>query len=551
LKKLHVVVIEPSESDALIIAELLYNSELIEYEISHLYTLKETQEFLQKNQVDIILVNLFLDDSYGIHTFDQLFHSYPEIPFLVLTEIGDYQIGVNAVKKGAQDYHIKNEISGNILDRSITYAIERKSTERELRKSEEKYRELFIRSKDAIYISTVDGQFVDINPAGLALFQYTVDDMTELQVKDLYVDAEDRERLQSRLANEGEVSDYELILQRKDGIQLNCLLSTMVIFDEDNTITGYQGIIRDITEKKRAEAALIQSLRNLDQANKELSFLNSSLEEQVQQRTEQLQREKELAESQHHEISESIQYAKRIQASILPPLSKIKQSIPDSFVYYQPKDVVSGDFYWFDKVNSKPLMAVVDCTGHGVPGAFMSIIGYTQLNEIVSDRRITDPGVILKELDKRVRLALNQNSPGDKNSKDGMECGLISINLQQKKLEYSGAMRPLYMVKNSNLHIIKGDKCSIGGVSRKGKEFTTHRINIEEGDCFYLFSDGYPDQFGGIQGRKFMTKNVGIMLQGIAHLPMLEQGKIVKNTIQQWMQNEEQIDDILMVGIKF
>jgi serine phosphatase RsbU (regulator of sigma subunit) len=194
---------------------------------------------------------------------------------------------------------------------------------------------------------------------------------------------------------------------------------------------------------------------------------------------------------------------------------------------------------------------VVDCTGHGVPGAFMSIIGYTQLNEIVSDQKITDPGVILRELDKRVRIALNQNNPHEKNSKDGMELGILSVNYEQQKIEYAGAMRPLYYTCDSKLKIVKGDKFSIGGISRHKKEFTTHRIPFETGDCFYLFSDGYPDQFGGPKGKKFMTRNVGQMNEKIAHLPMSEQGTIVKKAILDWMKNEEQIDDILISGIRF
>lgn len=552
LKKIRLLLIENSEKDAYSIAHLIGSIKGFEIEITHFQNLRESYHFLSKNKIDIILINLFLPDSYGLHTFDSLFKSYSNIPFLILTEIDDNSIAIEAVKKGAQDFIQKTKMDSESLIKSITYAIERKKSEKELRRSEEKYRQLFLRSKDAIYMSTVEGDFIDINPAGLALFGYSEKDLKGLKVKDLYVNETDREKLKKKLSDDGQVSDYEILLQKKDKkTTLNCLLSSMLIYDENKRITGYQGIIRDITDKKNAEQALFKSLADLDQVNKELLLLNSTLEDKVEERTNELLREKEMAEVNNKEIKESIQYAKRIQASILPPLQRLKDGFIESFVYYEPKDVVSGDFYWYEKIKNKPLFAVVDCTGHGVPGAFMSIIGYTQLNEIVNQQSITDPGVILRELDKRVRIALHQNSMTARNSKDGMELGLIHVDYAQQRLEFAGAMRPLYLVRSGELHIYKGSKFSIGGVSRREKEFVTTRVKFEKGDSFYLFSDGYPDQFGGPNGKKFMTRNVGEMLRGIAHLSMIEQQKVIKHTIKDWMNNEDQVDDILIAGVKF
>lgn len=552
MEHINLLLVENSESDAIGIAELLNKSDRYEYDITHLNSIEETYQHLSTQATDIILVNLSLYDSYGIHTFDELFNHFPDTPFIILTEIDDHLIGINAVKKGAQDYLIKEEITGYVLNRSISYSMQRKRAEKELRKSEERYRELFTRSKDAIYISTIEGDFININPSGLALFGYTIEDLDTLKVKDLYIKDSDRETLKKELATKKEISDYEVTLIKKDGeTKVNCLLSSMVIYNEKREITGYQGIIKDISYRKKAEQELLQTLADLDQANKELSYLNETLEEKVEKRTLQLTHEMKLVESQHKEIKESIQYAKRIQASILPPLDKIQEKFPQSFIYYQPKDVVSGDFYWFGEIAGKSLLAVIDCTGHGVPGAFMSIIGYTQLNEIVGEGKITDPGVILKELNKRVKIALKQSAKNEQNSKDGMELGIMCVDYDQKKMEYAGAMRPLYMIKGGDLHIIRGDKYSIGGVSRRRKEFTTTRINIESDDCFYLFSDGYPDQFGGPRGKKFMARHVGDMLKGLAHLNMDEQETIIKSTLKNWMKDEEQIDDILMAGLKF
>lgn len=548
----HVAIVENSENEAIIIANLLEKSIRQIFDIVHFTDIESIKNYLSVNKVDIILLNLFLKDSYGVHTFTELFRKYRHIPFLILTEFDDDEIGANAVKEGAQDYLIKSEINSQSINKAIIHAIERKHFEEQLRNSEQKYKNLFQKSKDAIYISTVDGDFIDINEAGLSLFDYTINDLDALKVADLYVRRRDRMRLKRELSEFGEVIDYPVELVKKDGVTLvYCLLSTTVVRDNKDKIIAYQGIIRDITEKRKSELALIKSMQDLDQANKELLFLNTSLEDKVSERTKQLKKEKELAEIQHKEIKESINYAKRIQASILPPMQKIKHRIPNSFIFYLPKDIVSGDFYWYAETKNRSFIAIVDCTGHGVPGAFMSIIGYTQLNEIMSEGNQSDPGEILKDLDRRVRLALNQNSINGKNSKDGMELGIISIDHEMNRLEYAGAMRPLFFIKQNELKIIKGDKFSIGGISRRKKVFVTHKIHIEENDCFYLFSDGYPDQFGGPKGKKFMAKNVASMLIKIGHLHMEEQSQVIKDAIFNWMGEEEQIDDILMAGLRF
>jgi len=552
LKKINLLLVENIEDEAIQVADCLGGISAFDIDINFCQNLDESYQLLRRENVDIILLNLFLPDGYGLQSYASLFLEFPDIPCVVLTELEDSAIAAEAVKNGAQDFITKGGMNSESLFRSISYAIERKGFETKLRKSEEKYRQLFTRSRDVIYMSTPNGEFIDFNPAGLSLFGYKEEELPVLNVNELYVNQGDRDILRQVLVKEGQVTDYEIKLKKKGGeIQLSCLLTSTIISNEDGSIKCYQGIIRDISERKKAEQALFKSLADLDLANHELHQLNETLEHKVEVRTKDLQKEKELVVINSKEINESIQYAKRIQASILPPMQRLQDEFVDSFVYYEPKDVVSGDFYWYEKIKKKSLFAVVDCTGHGVPGAFMSIIGYTQLNEIVNQQNITDPGVILKELDKRVRVALHQNALNDKNSKDGMELGLIHIDYAQNELEFAGAMRPLFLVRDGELQIFKGSKFSVGGVSLREKEFTTIRISIKSGDSIYLFSDGYPDQFGGPNGKKFMTRNVVDMLRNISHLPMFEQDKVVRDTFKQWKNMEEQVDDILFCGIKF
>ncbi len=267
------------------------------------------------------------------------------------------------------------------------------------------------------------------------------------------------------------------------------------------------------------------------------------LEQKVAERTHELQ-------EKNRDILSSIQYAKRIQEAILPPLEEISKYFPESFVLYKPKDIVSGDFYWFGVKNNKSIIASVDCTGHGVPGAFMSMIGHNLLHQIVNKESVVDPGMILRKLDKGVVKALKQN---EIDTKDGMDLALISYDKENALVEYSGAYRPLYLYRNKELTKIDANKFPIGGGKQyvDVKDFTTHKIEIKKDDVIYLFSDGYADQFGGEKGKKMMTKRFQEILTIALDLPMKEQQEFLHSEFLKWKGNVEQIDDILVIGIKF
>lgn len=550
-KAIDILIIADVEEEVLRIHNWLKENNQREYNFSHTSNIEQTHEFLNNSEPEIVLLDLDLPEFSDIKNINEVLNQFSHIPFIVITNEENENIGIDAIQKGAQDFLIKGNFDGYLLYRAIQYAIQRKNTEEKLRKSEEKYKDLFFRSQDAIYISTKSGKFIDINPAGLKMFGYKKEDLKTMSVLDLYLNPKDRLLLVNRLDQDGEISDYEVMLKKKSSREpLICLLNTLSIRDNKGEIIAYQGIIRNITARKRAEQDLKKSLERLDKANKKLRELNVNLETKVKERTQELIEEKELVDKQNREITQSINYAKRIQISILPDTNTIRTNLPNSFIYYKPKDIVSGDFYWFQSFKTKVILAIVDCTGHGVPGAFMSIIGHTQLNQVIVENGIYEPSVILQELDKKVRTSLNQfkNNSG---ANDGMELGILSIDFETYKVEFAGAMRPLYYVKKDKLHIIKGDKYSIGGFSTFAKKFNCHSIPIDKNDSFYIFSDGYPDQFGGPLGKKFKTSNVEKMLSAIHSLSMNEQLKIVEETHNSWRGEEEQVDDILMAGIKF
>jgi phosphoserine phosphatase RsbU/P len=284
------------------------------------------------------------------------------------------------------------------------------------------------------------------------------------------------------------------------------------------------------------------------------------LEEKVRERTKEILKQKEQIEEQKKRITDSIIYAKRIQDAILPPEEYIVRLLENAFVLYKPKEIVSGDFYWVTERKERIYFAAVDCTGHGVPGAFMSMLGYAFLNEIISNTPDINANEILFQLRANVVSSLRQTDDIG-SSKDGMDIALCIVDSGKKTLQFAGANNPMYLLKSPvpvdgsaneppAITEIKADKIPIG-ITRKGMvPYTNHEISIDRGDMLYIFSDGYVDQFGGPEKWKFLSRNFKKMLQEICQKPLAEQRQILDETIQNWMVNSEQTDDILVMGIK-
>ena len=334
-----------------------------------------------------------------------------------------------------------------------------------------------------------------------------------------------------------------------------------------------------------------------------INFFKEKVEERTSEITKQknkLLHQKQILDTKQSEliemnknVTDSLIYAKRIQKALLPPLNLIKKSLVDSFIINIPKDIVSGDFYWVDsieisEIKSKKLIskylltlendfvnsieeeeenedyiefeseiencvlfAVADCTGHGVPGALMSVIGVNSLNKIIKEYKIYTPNKILNELNNEVRLTLRQQSD-DCEIKDGMDIALCLLNYSTMKLEFAGANLPLYLIRNNELIVYKGDRFPIGffnGV--KVNSFKNNSIDIQEGDVIYLFSDGYYDQFGASTNKKFNIRRFKELLLSIKHLDTVKQKIVLEKTLKDWQGNTFQVDDILILGVKF
>ncbi len=290
-------------------------------------------------------------------------------------------------------------------------------------------------------------------------------------------------------------------------------------------------IFRALQQKKRSNAQLHEKNEYITQQNEEISQQRDKITEQ------------------NAEITDSIHYASNIQAAMLPSHEIIDGAGAESFILYRPRDIVSGDFYWAVQKDNCLYVSAADCTGHGVPGAFMSMLGITFLNEIVIQDGVCDTGKIVTRLRQSIVSALNKRT--DTQRRDGMDMGLCKIDTQRGVLQFSGANNHCYLVRNGNLETIKADKMPVGLSDLLETPFTSSEIELQENDCLYLYTDGFHDQFGGPDNKKFMSKRLKELLTEIASLPMREQKIRLETAMDQWMGYNDQIDDILVIGIRF
>lgn len=278
------------------------------------------------------------------------------------------------------------------------------------------------------------------------------------------------------------------------------------------------------------------------------------LEAKVEERTVELAFKNEELAEKNEDITASIRYAKRIQSAILPQIEVMQKHYPESFVYFRPKDIVSGDFYWMEQNNGNLLFTAVDCTGHGVPGAFMSIIGHNILSDVVGKQKILKPSDILTGLSKGVYETLRQTSEDgedDDEVKDAMDLAFCSIDVKTNKLQFAAAYNPLFLVRNGEVLETKADRMAIGSdPETESHSYTNHELDLQAGDTLYIFSDGFVDQFGGKKGKKFMNRRFREMLIEIQSKNMSDQEKYLDERLLSWRGEHDQVDDILVIGLR-
>ncbi len=303
----------------------------------------------------------------------------------------------------------------------------------------------------------------------------------------------------------------------------------------------------NLRRSRKLTVALEERRVLLEKQSAELKERN----DEILMANEELKQLNEITSRQKDEIISSMNYAQRIQSAMLPPEPYFYELLDEAFILFKPKEIISGDFYWIKQVHQFIILVAADCTGHGIPGALMSMLGMSYLNEIVQRREITKPGQVLDELRDQVKRTLRQHGQPDE-SKDSIDMAICVLDKRKRILQFSGAYNPLYLIQDesgaSKLNEIKADKMPVGFYQGRAKPFTNHEIQLAIGDTFYIFSDGFIDQKGGKDNRKFMSTNFKKLLLKIHEHPMYEQKNILEKTLEDWIEDHAQMDDILVIG---
>ena len=389
-----------------------------------------------------------------------------------------------------------------------------------LKKELNNYSSIIDQANDAmIVIDIVDGKIHQSNPSAAKLLGYSKEELEKLSLFDLHPQTylNQSSKIVADVWEKGGLIYTDIPFTTKSGELIAVECSAKVA-----PFAGRPAIViyaRDIRERLKMEKELNEQRILIDEKNKD--------------------------------ITDSIEYSKRIQRSIFTEKEKLKDYSPHSFILFKPRDVVSGDFYWFTNHTDILMIAAVDCTGHGVPGAFMSIIGNTLLNQAITDVTVNHtPSLVLDYVNAELKKSLNRNSE-DIPLRDGMDIALCYIDQKNKKLHYAGANNPLYVVRENEIIILKADKQPLtASKDSESKPFTNQYLDLKSGDCIYLFTDGYADQFGGEDEKKFMYKRFKETLLSIKDKSMDEQMKILDTTFENWKGQLSQVDDVLVIGIR-
>lgn len=485
--------------------------------LGNFYLTKQNYEFALMHQKEAMAAAISMGEQLLIY---EIYKNLSEL----YEATGDFK---NAYIHFRKYEEIKNEVlsSNNrlaIAAMQIQNELEKAESEREiyklknieLAKAKEELERLSIvasETENVILILDAEGKLEWVNDSFVRLNKLTKEDLIRERGETIY-EISNNPKIREIIANcvrEKKPYVYESLNLTKDGKRVWESSTLSPIFDEAGNLRKLIIIDTDVTARKNAEEIIIQ--KNKD-------------------------------------IQDSINYAKKIQEAMLPSTEEIHSALKDSFIFYRPKDVVSGDFYAYADKNNKVILSAVDCTGHGVPGAFMSMIGNDLLNHIILEKSITNPGEILSELNRGIKKALKQSETAE--SKDGMDIALCAFDINNNKLEFSGAQRPLYLIRNKQLTEYKPDKTSIGGNTADDYQFKNYSIDLIKDDIIYIFTDGYADQFGGETGKKFMTRKFKELLLNICTQSMKEQKEKVSSTFDWWKKDYEQVDDILVMGVK-
>jgi PAS domain S-box-containing protein len=417
---------------------------------------------------------------------------------------------------------IASNLNALVKEQELAYSFTK------IQASEERLKRLAEVTSEGIVFLDNQHQIIELNSAFEKIFGYHEAEIKGRQLMEfLSLDATELEAFYQSIKDD---IPFEVTGRRKDGSKVEVEIQEKEVTGDTSAFLHIVSI-RDITKRKTAEANLKVKEAELAEAQRivELS---------------------EIIKVKNRNITASINYAKRIQDALLPEMEEIGTHIPEYFIFFKPRDIVSGDFYWFTQEGDKLVIAAVDCTGHGVPGAIMSMAGSVFLKQIVNLQEITSPDEILTQLHHNISKSLKQS---ESRNRDGMDAAICTIDRKNNLMEFAGAKNSLIYFQEDEMHEAEGDSFPVGGFwhkMEKSRIFHKKAIDISKPTTCYLFTDGYEDQFGGEEGRKFMKVRFRALLQDIYQAPTQEQLSVITATMANWMQEERQIDDMLIVGFK-
>jgi serine phosphatase RsbU (regulator of sigma subunit) len=459
---------------------------------------------------DLVILDYYLNSKSteaadGLQVLEKIKMDYLETSVIMLTSNDHIDIALKSFHYGASDYVVKTESQFKKIKDSISNIFANKELAFENQEKEKRAVERIISDKELSY----------------------------------------QNREKEKRAAELIIVNIELAIQNEEQKKR----ATELIAANKELVFQYE-------ERKKSSAELIV-------VNKKLAFQYQEVEKRALELTNantqkaEAEKSKLVIEKKNKDITDSINYAKRIQQAKLPRKEKIYASLPQCFILFKPKDIVSGDFYFFHNIASKVdqgvngdvFIVAADCTGHGVPGAFMSLIGSEKLEDAVAHS--SDTSEILKHLNIGIKNSLHQ-SDGKESTRDGMDIAICSVDTKNRIIKYAGANRPLWLIKNGKKEVveIKGTKKAIGGWTDDDQNFDSHELKLQKGDTFYLSTDGFVDQFGGQYGKKLMAKKFKEILVDIQSKSMLEQEIHLDNFVEDWKAGAEQVDDILIIGVR-
>ena len=491
---------------------------------------------------DCVFLDYMLPGTDGLEVLAKLHVSY-KCPVVLITSQGDSKIAVDAMKAGALDYISKNLINAESLGQVLRNISRLREAEKEkikieevLKQSERRHRTFFERSQGFFYTHDMDGNFITVNSAGAGSLGYLPKELIGTNLTkiispgtqylfDLYL---------KKIIQEKSLTGEMRVLS-KTGEERIWIYNNYLHEEADETYI--MGSVLDITDRVRMEEEKLNSIR-------------------IAQESVEIKKMAEQLNISSNKIRESINYAKRLQRGIYASEDLFKKIFKNSFIIENPKEIVSGDFYWFNIKDGKIFLALADCTGHGVPGALLSTLGYTMLNNIILNHDVNFPDQILRELTTVWRQTFGHHRK-QINNYDGMEIALCMIDYENKLMRFSGMGGSVFFIQNDQIEEYKSENIGISSnyhkaIMVKGEEnFICHQISFRENDRLYLFSDGYLDQFGGNTGEsKFGKKQFKNLIFHSRKHSMEEQGKLINDALRTWKGNHSQTDDILVIGVQ-